>query len=132
MNILVTGAAGFIGSHLTRALVQGEHTVTALTRVGTDLSRIKDIHKSVVLVECDIADRDALKTAVQRAKPEGIFHLAASNIQAGKTDALEQLIRTNVLGTQNLLDATKEFPYAFFIQTGSYLEYGKRSDQIHE
>ncbi|MBI3331639.1 SDR family NAD(P)-dependent oxidoreductase [Candidatus Peregrinibacteria bacterium] len=132
MNIFITGGAGFIGSHLTRALVKGGHAVTVLTRKESDLSRIADIQKKVTLVVCDIADREALVKIVEHAKPKGIFHLAASNIQAGKTDAVEQLMRSNVHGTQNLLDATNDLPYKFFMQTGSYLEYGKRSDIIKE
>ncbi|HEY9647193.1 MAG TPA: NAD-dependent epimerase/dehydratase family protein, partial [Chroococcidiopsis sp.] len=82
MKALVTGANGFTGSHLTRALLQRGDTVVCLVRQSSDLSRLAGLN--VDYVYGDITDPDALKTAMQGV--DWVFHIAAY-VELGLVDA---------------------------------------------
>jgi len=97
---LVTGAGGFIGSHVVDALVGAGKDVTAFDVPGVRLHR-----SDVPLVAGTIDDVDALAAAF--AGQEAIFHLAAvSNVNHAFDDPLG-CVRTNVLGTANVLEAAR-------------------------
>ena len=102
MRVLVTGGAGFIGSHLTDALVaRGDDVV-----VIDDLSRGRreQVHPGARLVVLDVAD-PALAAAVAAAKPEVVFHQAAQiDVRDSVRDPMADA-HTNVVGTVNLLSA---------------------------
>ena len=132
MSILVTGGHGFIGSHLVRRLVTLGHDVTIVVKPSSNLARIEDVLAKIKKMEGDLLDPESLARAIDRTKPEGIFHLAASNIQSGVTAVDDEVVRANVLGMKTLLDATKDLPYKFFIQTGSFLEYGMKLEPMKE
>ncbi|MGA7989670.1 MAG: NAD-dependent epimerase/dehydratase family protein [Candidatus Dormiibacterota bacterium] len=105
MRALVTGGAGFIGSHITDALIDAGHTVT----VVDDLSRGKraQVNPRATFVELDITS-DALASAVTDAKPEVIFHHAAQiDVRESVRDPLHDA-DVNVVGTVNVLRAAAE------------------------
>ena len=76
MRVLVTGAAGFIGSHVTRILVSRGDEVIALERPGADKSRISDVVGQVEYRECDLGDAPLLQTTVSQIRPEICAHMA--------------------------------------------------------
>lgn len=102
MNVLVTGASGFIGSHLCEALLARRHRVTALIRPDDNTRWIA--HLPLQFVPGDITDKSTLAAAVQEA--DVVFHLAAL---LGSEDHREYY-RVNVEGTRNLLQACLESP----------------------
>jgi len=122
-NILVTGAAGFIGSTLVRKLVEKGHKASIVVRKETNLWRLGEAAEKITRFDADLTDLESIKTVVSKINPTGVFHLAASNIQSGVTAADDEVIRTNVLGIVNLLKALEGAEYKFFINTGSFLEY---------
>lgn len=122
-TILVTGAAGFIGSHLVRTLIASHHKVSIVVRPASDLSRIKDVLPNVRRFVGDLADRKAMEIIVKEANPIGVFHCAVSNMQRGVAAPDEEVIRNNMLGIVNLLTALGQTDYRFFVNTGSFLEY---------
>jgi nucleoside-diphosphate-sugar epimerase len=132
MRVLVTGGAGFIGSHLVARLVRRGDQVTVLTKPSSDLSRLDAVRSQVQHDVVDLKDRAALCRAVGALEPEGIFHLAASNIQSGTTASAEEVVASNVLGTFHLLEETLALPYRFLVQTGSFLEYGRQDRPLAE
>lgn len=132
MWVLVTGAAGFIGSHLVRRLVALGYNVSVLVRPRSNLARIEDLLPQLKRIEGDMLDAESIRRCIDAVRPSGIFHLAASNIQSGVTAGDEDVVRTNILGMQRLLDASKDLPYTFFIHTGSYLEYGPKGEPMRE
>jgi nucleoside-diphosphate-sugar epimerase len=99
-NILVTGAAGFIGSHLVRELRRRGDRVTCLVRPGEDISQIADL--GCRMHTGDLLDKSTLAGAVAGA--DRIFHLAA--VMGGVSP--DTLFRVNCQGTKNLVEACRE------------------------
>ncbi|MBI4122939.1 MAG: NAD-dependent epimerase/dehydratase family protein [Parcubacteria group bacterium] len=75
MKVLVTGGAGFIGSHLTDRLIQKKHRVVVLDNLST--GRKKNVNKQAVFVRGDIRNLAFVSRVFRKEKPSGIFHLAA-------------------------------------------------------
>ena len=113
-NILVTGGAGFIGSHLVRLLVNkypDYHIINmdALTYAG-NLENLKDIeHKeNYSFVKCDICDIENVKKVFIDHKIDSVIHLAAeSHVDRSIKDPFS-FAQTNVMGTLSLLQAAKQ------------------------
>lgn len=105
MRILVTGGAGFIGSHVTDAFLSGGDDVAVLD----DLSRGRPgrLDPSVTVHKADIRDADALTTVVERFRPEVICHLAAQIDVRVSVDAPAADAMANVVGTINVLEAAR-------------------------
>lgn len=124
--ILVTGGAGFIGSHIVRRLLRDGRKVAVLIKETTDTARISDIISRVKIIYSDLGDYKHLKKLLSEANPRGVFHLAVSNIRSGVTAPEDELIKVNVAGTIHLVKALEEIDYKFFVNSGSYLEYGTK------
>lgn len=103
MRALITGGAGFIGSHLLDRLLDEGHTVTILDDLSSgDRTRIPD---HVILHTVDVADTDAVTRIVTDTQPEVIYHLAAQiSVRASVSDPHHDQ-QTNVLGTLNIVAA---------------------------
>jgi len=120
---LITGGAGFIGSNLVRRLLVEDFLVGVLVRPDSDLWRIRDVLPKIKILYADIADKNSVAKIISEFRPEGIFHLAASNIMHGRIASEEEVIKTNVLGVLNLAEtASKISGLKFFINTGTFLE----------
>ncbi|MBU6500570.1 MAG: NAD(P)-dependent oxidoreductase [Patescibacteria group bacterium] len=132
-KVIVTGAAGFIGSWLARTLVaSGEYEVNVIVRPASDTRRIKDIWNKVNVYEGNLLDKNEIAKIVAACSPRGVFHLAASNIMSGKTAPDEEVLETNVLGTINVMNAAHDNKCNFFVQTGTFTEYGKKNSPLKE
>jgi len=131
MVVLVTGAAGFVGANLVRELVKKGDRVHVLQKPSSNLWRLKDVKKSLVFHREQLKDRKNLTLLLKRIRPEIIYHLAAHGSYSHQTD-VDEMVATNILGTLNLLVASKEIPYQCFVNTGSSSEYGVKTKPMRE
>ena len=133
MRILITGGAGFIGSHLTDRLVADGHQITILDNLATGRKENLSAHTGgdkVVFVEGSILDLPLLHSLVNES--EYIFHLAAAvgvfNIVNHPLDSL----MTNIRGTENVLESAHKYSKPVFVTSSSEV-YGKNvSDSLKE
>ncbi len=127
-NVLVTGADGFIGSHLTEALVEAGANVTALCLYNAfdSMGWIDDfapsVRASVNAVRGDV--RDAALVHRLAARQEVIFHLAALIAIPHSYVAAQSYVDTNVLGTLNLLEAARAHDVERMVHTSTSEVYG--------
>ena len=133
MQILVTGGAGFIGSHLCERLIEDGHMVTALDNFSTGrASNLFSLEKiaSFLLVEGSILDVATLKPLVEKA--DFVFHLAAAvGVFNIVNNPLASLL-TNIRGTENVLEAAHSSNKPVFLTSSSEV-YGKNiSDSLKE
>ena len=133
MKILVTGGAGFIGSHLCERLVQQGHSVKAIDNLSTgraaNLANLLT-SRNFSLVEGTILDYSLLKPLVDEA--EYVFHLAAAVGVFNIVNNPLACLLTNVRGTENVLEAAYSSKTPVFITSSSEV-YGKNvSDSLKE
>ena len=114
-NILVTGGAGFIGSHLVRLLVNKYpeyHIINmdVLTYAG-NLENLKDIEnkENYTFVKCDICDFKKVKQVFLDYKIDSVIHLAAESHVDRSIEDPFSFAQTNVMGTLSLIQAAKEY-----------------------
>ncbi len=114
MKILITGGAGFIGSHVVRRFVSNYPTyeiynLDALTYAG-NLENLRDVENrpNYNFVKGDIVDEEFIKDLFEKHTFDGVIHLAAeSHVDRSITDPLA-FVRTNIIGTVNLLNAFRD------------------------
>jgi dihydroflavonol-4-reductase len=122
MKALVTGATGFVGAAVTRALLAAQWQVRVLARKGSDRRNISAL--DVEVAEGDLNDSAALDRAAQQCV--ALFHVAA-DYRLGAPDP-SQLYRTNVEGTRNILNAAKRAGVQRMVYTSSVATIGIPTD----
>ena len=134
---IVTGAAGFIGFHLSKKLLKNGYTVLGIDNLNNyyskqlKLDRLKILkHKNFKFIKADLKQKTKLKTIFKNFKPDYVYNLAA---QAGvRYSILKPLnyINNNIIAFQNILDLSKDFKVKLLIYASSSSVYGKNSDDI--
>jgi UDP-glucose 4-epimerase len=120
VNVLVTGGAGFIGSHLVDALLAAGHS----TRVLDDLSSgfLENLPEGIELIEGDVADEELVRKAVEGA--EVVFHQAAHRAVLRSVEHPLTTDRANVHGTLNVLKAASDAGVTRVVYASSSSVYG--------
>lgn len=128
MKVLVTGADGFIGSHLTEELVKNGYEVRAFNFYnsfgtwGWLDSLPQDIMKNVEIFSGDIRDPNGVRTAMQGV--EEVFHLAALIAIPFSYHSPDSYVDTNIKGTLNVLQAARDFDTSKIMITSTSEVYG--------
>jgi nucleoside-diphosphate-sugar epimerase len=121
-NVLVTGGAGFIGSHLCEGLLARGHKVRVLdSLIYGDRQAVP---AGAEFIEGDIRDLSTCKRAA--AGMDGIFHCAAMSRSGPSQEQIEICTGSNITGTQNMLLAARDAGVKRFIYSGSSTYYGNR------
>ncbi|HEY2909803.1 MAG TPA: dTDP-glucose 4,6-dehydratase [Gemmataceae bacterium] len=128
-TLLVTGGCGFIGSNFIRRLLAADSALgiinfDCLTYAG-NLANLADIasHPRYAFIKGDIADRDQVRAAMQQGVTDVIHFAAESHVDRSIQDS-GPFLRTNVIGTQVLLDAAREFNVRRYVQVSTDEVYG--------
>ena len=124
-RVLVTGAGGFIGSHVTRALLERGAEVYAMSASVSSLLpvRLADISADIRIVEANVADRSAMENMARTVRPELVAHLGAFSHVGKSFQRVDESLVTNIHGTVNLLLALAG-DYERFVYTGTSEIYG--------
>jgi nucleoside-diphosphate-sugar epimerase len=130
-KVFITGATGFIGSNLTRRSLDKGAEVFINIRNTSDTWRIRDILQDVNPVPVDITEYEKLKEFLKKIRPDIIFHTA---IYGGSAEQIntEKIIKTNFIGTVNLLRCCREIDVNLLVNTGSSSEYGIKDSAMTE
>src|SRR5689334_21242562 len=132
MELLVTGAAGFIGMHVAARLLQSGHNVTGIDNLSDYYDvRLKEGRLSVLrpypnfrFIKMDLADREKVNELFNGGNFERVIHLAA---QAGVRYSLENphaYIQSNIVGFTNILEACRRSPVKHLVYASSPSVYG--------
>lgn len=129
MNILVTGGAGAIGSHLVTQLLATGHNVTVLDDLSS--GHKQNLVDGARFIEGSITEDKALVRAFQ-SKPSIVFHLAALFANQQSIDRPQYDLEVNGLGTLKVLEMCQKNEVERFVYTSSSCVYGHQDKNLHE
>jgi GDP-4-dehydro-6-deoxy-D-mannose reductase len=126
VRAFITGIGGFAGSHLAEALVQEKNRVEGTVPPGEPTNNIDHLISQLTLHPVDIRSSESLAEAIRKAKPDVVYHLAAtSSVSEGERNPTETM-EVNLTGTLHLLEAIRtEAPGARLVYVSSSEVYGK-------
>ena len=128
MHVLITGGAGFVGSHLTGKCLSEGHDVTILDHSSMDLKNLESVKNDIKVISCDICDYVSCQKAIAETNPEVVFHLAAISFVPDAQNNPGLAVNINVSGTFNVLEASRKLSgLRKFIFISSSEVYGKKS-----
>ncbi len=105
MKILVTGGAGFIGSHTTDGLVEAGHSVAVLDNLSA--GKREQVNPGARLYQADLREADGVREVIAKERPEVIFHLAAQmDVRRSVADPVYDA-QVNLVGMLNLMEAAR-------------------------
>lgn len=123
MKVVVTGAAGFIGSHITRTLLAHNYAVVGLDDLSTGhLHNLPEAQEGWTFINGDIRDRDVCLEALDGA--DAVVHLAGRNSVPRSLKDPDSALAVNIMGGFNLLECARKFGCKRFIYASSSSVYG--------
>lgn len=127
-KILVTGGAGYIGSHVVKLLGEQGFEVVVFDNLSTG-HREAVLHGELIVGE--LADQDAIRAVFKKHEIEAIIHFAGSIIVPESVEKPLMYYRNNVINTQNLLEVAREFKVGKFIFSSTAAVYGFEGDGFY-
>ena len=131
MTVLVTGAAGFVGAHLVKSLVERGESVVGLDSFNDyyspELKQMRAaslIPSSIDLIDLNLTNRDKLSNLVAKLNPTTIYHLAAQPGVRLRIEDTDQYVQSNLVGFSNILEIAIENKAANFMYASSSSVYG--------
>lgn len=124
-RILITGATGFTGCYLIRALLKkSKYDLTIVKRKDSDISGIKDVIKKLKVYDID-SSYDLIHPIIKKEKPDLVIHLAATYPRTETEKDIDLMLNSNINFGIKLLNAMALNKVKRFLNTGSSLEYFK-------
>jgi GDP-4-dehydro-6-deoxy-D-mannose reductase len=126
MKVIITGIAGFVGSHLAEFLLKRKGIkVYGIDRWLTRTDNIVHIQSKIHLIECDLTDPFSTHYEIEKIKPDLIFHLAAQSFVPSSWHAPHDTLTTNIIGQLNIFESVRKLKLNTKIQIAcSSEEYG--------
>lgn len=123
MRILITGANGFVGSHVLESLLSYSENEIAITlRTTSNVSRIKTyLEKDAVVVF--YTDKESVDSIIARFKPDIVIHLAVYYRKKHDVEDIEEMLYSNVTFPTKILESMKKNNLKCFINTGTFTEF---------
>jgi GDP-4-dehydro-6-deoxy-D-mannose reductase len=122
---LITGIAGFAGSHMAELLLQQNFKVYGICRARSRMENIDSIRSKIYLEDADLLDSHSLYTIIDKIKPDYIFHLAAQSFVQSSWASPANTMEINIVGSVNLFEAVRRVGIDPMIQIAcSSEEYG--------
>jgi len=131
MKILVTGATGFIGSHLVRRLLDEKHTVYIYSRKKSNFERIQEVLPQIHVILID-KSHSGVKNIFSQNRIDGVIHLAGFYRKIDDESNKAEMDSTNIEMPLQILSLAKKYKCTFFINAGSCFEYKQSTNQIKE
>jgi UDP-glucose 4-epimerase len=129
-NILITGGAGYIGSHITEILLKKHKKVYLIDNLSTGHRKL--INKKAKFFKLDIHDKNRVKKIIEKYKIDSIIHLAANLIIGEGQKKPKKYFKNNVLGTQKILEASKKTTVKNFIFSSTAAIYKEGQYKVSE
>ncbi|KUO49054.1 MAG: CDP-abequose synthase [Desulfitibacter sp. BRH_c19] len=130
-KVLITGASGFIGSHLVKRMLEENAQVSIIARDGSDLWRVQSLIKDFAIYKADLRDSRKINLCMNKVKPDYIFNMAAYGVDARQKDYFIA-VNTNIIGTMNILNSSISTGCKKFLNIGTCMEYGDKKEIIKE
>lgn len=134
-HVLITGATGLVGGHLTeRLLARGARIFATYRSINPASYFAKNkLHEKIVCAACDLKDFDRVQDCITKYEISHVFHLAAQPIVSTAYIHPREALMTNIMGTVNILEAARLSPMVRgVVVASSDKAYGKRCDNVTE
>lgn len=129
--ILITGAAGFVGSNLARYFVSQGIKVHIIIKKNSNLWRLKGVIYKIHVHYSDLNNKTNIKRIIKKIKPKTIFHLATNGAYSDQNNLIK--IKESIFdSTFNLINECKKYKFNIFVNTGSSSEYGFKKKKMKE
>lgn len=124
-KIMITGIAGFVGSHLAELCLSKGEDVFGTVLSGESLKNLAGIKEKVKIFECDLSQKEAVLKVIKDIQPDVIFHLAGQSFPSISFQMPEKTLSTNIFIALNIFEAVRELEIGPVIQVAcSSDEYG--------
>lgn len=138
MRVMITGIAGFVGSHLTEFLLEEtDWDIWGFLRWNTKMENLNNVidrinaKDRIRLIFGDLRDPWSVGEAIREVKPDYVFHLAAQSYPLTSFTSPHSTLDTNILGTLNLLEGVKKYGQLAYVQVCSSSEVYGKVDKVH-
>lgn len=126
LKAFITGIAGFAGSHLAETLIQEQNRVEGTILPGESTRHVEHVMPHLKLHACDVRSRESVAQAIRKARPDVVYHLAASSSVSEAERDPAGTMGVNLTGTLHVLEAIRaEAPGALLVHVSSSEVYGK-------